>query len=721
MLKKNEITEKFLCLCLAFIVSDTINVGSVMAFSVSIRAETARATLTTWVAPDGKEKTLVERTTDDELHRFMRKLNRSHGEAKDLDLNGNEVFVNGTLNSLKSLPKEGDRVHIGFGGLHNLTLIAYRAPRFACIFDINPSMLRMYKCLEEAMLSPEVTMIKDFNRKRQIFVEVFIDKLYKAGLLSRDSDAAVSHNEKYLRGLLVYETNWLGNKDYFAIIRKMIKGKRINYACVDALDYTAFAALAQKIKDLKLSVDTVFVSNIFEWISEDHLQDYPVNDPYRNQIRFMASIMSLANTNKRSHVIYSKPRDSGIFIVEGIMQSPMAWYIGRTGNDLVKVMRDIRTHRKMGAIKARSLLKTYSDVKGLSSKKTIGERITFLREQAGMDIGELAHQAGIRRYILQRYEAGKKTPSFLRVCRIADIFNIDPIVLYTGSPRNKALVKKSMTFGKRLKLLRETNGLSVSELRELSGVSVDNIEDYENHEYKYENLDYILRHPRIVYDLATALGEEPSVLYKGYSLSAGLRQEGMTIGKRIQLLLFHFGLSRDELSKKSGVSLATIKRLEHDRSQGKKVREENIDGREAENIYKLAQVFDKLSDSKEFRIEPSILYEGYPLTNVLARKEMNRGERIRYVRIVRGLSQKQLAERINFLRDERGPSPATANKVIHISKHTIVRFENEKLGSPNNQKLKEIADALNVELSMLDEASVIPERELVVDGFLASA
>jgi transcriptional regulator with XRE-family HTH domain len=497
---------------------------------------------------------------------------------------------------------------------------------------------------------------------------------------------------------LGYETNWLGNKDYFAIIRKMIKEKRINYACVDALDYTAFSALAQKVKDLKLSVDTIFVSNVFEWISGDYSQYYPVDDPYRDQIRFMASVMSLAN--KKSYVIYSKPRDAGIFVVEGVTQSPMAWYIGRTGNTLVKVMRNIRTYRKMGAIKARSLLKTYSDVKGLSSKKKIGERITFLREYAGMDIGELAHQVGIRRYILQQYEDGKKTPSFLRVCRIADIFNIDPIVLYTGYPRNKALVRKRMTFGKRLKLLRETNGLSVSELSELSGVSVQSIEDYENHEYQYESSDYILRHPWIVYDLAKALDEEPSVLYKGYPLCEALMQEEMTIGERIQFLLVHLGLSRQELSRRSGVSLKAIQRLEHDYSQGKKVRRDNIDGREAANIYKLAQAL----NSKEFRVDSSILYEGYPLEKVLARKSMTRGERIKYVRIVRGLSQRELSA------------------MSHISKTTIVQYESGKIGSsPNEQKIKEIADVLNIELSMLNEVYVIPERNIVVEGSLTSA
>ncbi|MBN1493943.1 MAG: helix-turn-helix domain-containing protein [Candidatus Omnitrophica bacterium] len=611
----------------------------------------ASATLSTWVVPKGLSRADTEIETPEQaiagdLRRFMRVLNENSDRYEKPYFNGNDVFFNGFFDSLDILPVLENGVHIGFGGLNNLTLIAHRKSQYACIFDINPAMITMYQCLEEAMRGPEIAAATSLPAKRRAFIDAFIDRLYKEKFLYRDGEGNVMHQERNLRGQLYNPKNWLGSDDLFKYIETMIIEERLSYACLEMLNYPAFIALARKIKALGVTVDTIYISNIFEWISGKYPERYEVRSPYSNQVKFITSLSAIAGPQS-CYIIESEFKSTAICAIDEVAKFRKTAYIARVQQDPVRVRGSLRYYKRKGTAQARALLKEYAAAEDK------------------------------RRTVVARKQLS----------------------------RGAALTAKGMTLGKRLKLLREAKGWSIPELAKRSGVSFQTIDAYENHEDQFQGPDHIFREPGVVYKLAMALGAEPLVLYMGHPLRKVIVQKRMTIGQRIQFLLLHRGLSREELCQRSGVSLSALQRVEHDRSEKKDFRKydipgKGIEGKMAKTIYKIAQAL----DSESFHVDASVLYEGYVLEKVLVgkRNKMEYGDRIRYIRMVRGLNVEELAEKIISMQ-YAGPLSATRSKTLkQIIKNRILSYENGKLTSPpDEQKLKGVADALGEEAAVL--------------------
>jgi transcriptional regulator with XRE-family HTH domain len=637
--RKHTITVKIMCLCLAFVVSDTINVGSGIAFAAFNDAQ-RRATLSTWVTPlDEDEETLVDRTIADDLRRFVESLNKDDGRIRAPYLNGNDVFFNGFFDTLDLLKKSENGVHIGFGGLNNLTLIAHRESRFACLFDINVNMIRVYECVEETMHDPEVASTEKLSTKRRVFVDNFIDRLLKARLLYRDEDGKRSHDEMHLRGQLYDTRTWLGNDDHFKYIEKMIKEERISYACVDILEYSAFAALARRIENLGLIVDTIYLSNVYEWISGDYPRHYPVDDPYSNQIKFITSLSALADGH--SHIIESKLARFAQCVIDEAVRFRKTLYIARVKQDPVKVLKDLREYKKAASVQARLLLERYSAAETMRTKAaateyqpiealvqagmTIGERVKYLRLANKLTRKALSKKTGVSVNAIEKMENDRRGEFNMKtVCKLAGAFDaMDPSILYEGYPRDIVLAREDMTLGKRIEYARIVKGLSQRELSALSGVAESTVVNYEK--------DKISRNKaQVMKKLADALDVEPSRLYTGDTLAAALTQKGMTFGSRLELLRIIRGLTKEELAAASGVNGLYVGYYEHGVTKDYKV----------DFVKKLCDVLD---DKKGFRITPSIVHTGYHRDEALQKIKMTIGEQITLCLNDEGWTQEELA------------------------------------------------------------------------------
>ena len=223
---------------------------------------------------------------------FSKKLRRFDNiEIQFPFINQSGVYINtnenGTADSFKtltSLPSIAEPFHFGFSGWHNFDIIIQRHSSRAIICDINP---------ENALFLSYVLKYLRLFEDKDMFIQKmtqFVKERNYAGdrVLTHNRNAVSSKSIKFsfntsdeepysgLNHMSLLdeisieeerETSWLYTKERYAYIRKLALQDKIAIITENICKSTTFSAICRFLTENSMQIDTVYVSNIKEWIS----------------------------------------------------------------------------------------------------------------------------------------------------------------------------------------------------------------------------------------------------------------------------------------------------------------------------------------------------------------------------------------------------------------------------------------------------------------------
>ncbi|WP_227766770.1 helix-turn-helix domain-containing protein [Zhaonella formicivorans] len=173
-----------------------------------------------------------------------------------------------------------------------------------------------------------------------------------------------------------------------------------------------------------------------------------------------------------------------------------------------------------------------------------GEKIRELREERGYALADLAEKAGISVSYLSEIERGAKKPSLKIIDKLAQTLNVNKSLLVEVDQDSAGI-----SLGDKLRILRESKGLSLTELASEVGLSVSYLSEIErNNTYPATNTLRVL---------AEKLGVSVSTLVG----KAG------PLGSKLRIAREEQGLTQVELAKAAGVSPGLIGQIEHGKVQ----------------------------------------------------------------------------------------------------------------------------------------------------------
>ncbi|MBX7067071.1 MAG: hypothetical protein K1X28_07560 [Parachlamydiales bacterium] len=174
-------------------------------------------------------------------------LNSGYGVDTPGYLLSNEVGRDGTKKRLGEIPICDGGVHIGFSCWENLDIMAARKSSAGIIGDISQS---AYHAMSET--AKTVCSVAD----RFEFVKTFpLEKLKIKSEIDVTSE-------------LDREGSWLANDDSFRTIQKLFKERSVAILQLDIRDGMKFGEIQKCLASNGLKCDTLYLSNIFDWINE---------------------------------------------------------------------------------------------------------------------------------------------------------------------------------------------------------------------------------------------------------------------------------------------------------------------------------------------------------------------------------------------------------------------------------------------------------------------
>lgn len=228
---------------------------------------------------------------EDALSKRLRRFDNDKitmSNSNGIYINTNEHEVKATAVTLSQLPLIDHSCHIGFSGWHNFDIMAQRNSSRGIICDLNP---------ENALfLSLVLFNIRQCNSRFEFIDKIshFINTNRYDGLrsnkdrepwlgtvnaLSIKFSLNVSEEPPYSQHYsikeevpleLKRETSWLYTDARYEYIRKLALSDKIALITEDICKTDTFAGIAQMLKENMIQIDTVYVSNIAEWVdSED--------------------------------------------------------------------------------------------------------------------------------------------------------------------------------------------------------------------------------------------------------------------------------------------------------------------------------------------------------------------------------------------------------------------------------------------------------------------
>lgn len=160
-----------------------------------------------------------------------------------------------------------NRVHIGCSGWQNFDLISNLKSNYAIIVDIAKSTRMIYQVTEQEIKTAD---------NRQDFLE-------KVATVFQKMPIAISVGSKHfyredIAKELILELNkpnsWLASDEKFEFIKKMFAEKRIVFLGVDFKETPIFSKINQVIRDNGLSLDTLYLSNVIDWLEQSDRRSF---------------------------------------------------------------------------------------------------------------------------------------------------------------------------------------------------------------------------------------------------------------------------------------------------------------------------------------------------------------------------------------------------------------------------------------------------------------
>lgn len=188
----------------------------------------------------------------------------------------NEAGQAKTLSDIPpSVSTQRKKLHLGFSISFNHDLIAHRQPEFAIVADIAPRALKYYEDFSTILVSCS---------SRQQFAEMMQTHLEKHSKEYFSCEPPIT----FLCDLtteLTREGSWLFTDKGFETVKAMHVENRIYYVKLNLIDEEKFATLSKWITEEELHLDTVYVSNIPEWLHPSNAVASPAARSYLDNIR----------------------------------------------------------------------------------------------------------------------------------------------------------------------------------------------------------------------------------------------------------------------------------------------------------------------------------------------------------------------------------------------------------------------------------------------------
>lgn len=171
---------------------------------------------------------------------------------------GNETGIAETMEILSKAPNIAQGGHFGVGGWFNLDVMAARKSRFGVLFDKNPEMVRVHGLTLEILAA---------SKDRQDFVRRFAEKIAIDAAAYDWEFREGQKDQSILRDELTRPGSWLSSDENFDHIWTMAAEGRILSLRTDVRNTAVFAAIAVWMQRRGLRSDTVYLSNILDWLS----------------------------------------------------------------------------------------------------------------------------------------------------------------------------------------------------------------------------------------------------------------------------------------------------------------------------------------------------------------------------------------------------------------------------------------------------------------------
>lgn len=233
---------------------------------------------------------------EDALSKRLRKFDNDKikvplGSQSGVYINTNESGVNRTARELEEKPLILKAFHIGFSGWHNFDIMAQRHSDRALICDFNPEnalflhqvLLLVRTCDNRFQFIEQMTQfIKDHrysgsrtNKNR----ESWHDKVEPTSIqfcFNVSDEPPYSDNYSVINEVkleLQRKTSWLCTDERYMHIRKLALMDRVALITENICEFPTFSNVIQLLMDNSAQIDTVYVSNIPEWLYSDEDRD----------------------------------------------------------------------------------------------------------------------------------------------------------------------------------------------------------------------------------------------------------------------------------------------------------------------------------------------------------------------------------------------------------------------------------------------------------------
>lgn len=166
----------------------------------------------------------------------------------------NEEKQDVVIEELGCYDKKEKSIHIGFSSWFNFDILATRDPSIAVIGDISPKMIDYLDLIKTVILR---------SANRASFLKNLTEELnYQSAYFGLPKEGAVFFFENELDR----KESWLFSDEKFDVIKHMYEDDKIMHVKWNICDVQMFLKVQRLITENGLSVDTVYVSNIYEWL-----------------------------------------------------------------------------------------------------------------------------------------------------------------------------------------------------------------------------------------------------------------------------------------------------------------------------------------------------------------------------------------------------------------------------------------------------------------------
>lgn len=212
-------------------------------------------------------------------------------EGNGVYINTNESGIGDVMHLLGREPHIHKSFHLGFSGWHNFDIIAKRRSSRALICDLNPenalflsyALFALRACATREQFINQLSVfihensysdLRTTNRTpcQKRITEYGIQ--FCANVSESPSYANCYRREEEVSIELERENSWLYTPERYTYLRKLALADKIVLITENICNWEVFSKIQHILQDNMLQIDTLYVSNISEWIHSEDKENF---------------------------------------------------------------------------------------------------------------------------------------------------------------------------------------------------------------------------------------------------------------------------------------------------------------------------------------------------------------------------------------------------------------------------------------------------------------